>query len=114
MIPTRSREETPATDGLVACSGWQRQLAAGIPSADSVAVRSFAGEATYQTELVAENDLKSGEPPGVQFPFRAVASPELIDKVTGVYELDWTGDSIDVGGGVNLNLALSGTDGPAY
>ena len=47
-------------------------------------------------------------------PFRAVASPELIDKVTGVYELDWTGGSTDVGGGVNLNLALSGTDGPAY
>jgi Ser/Thr protein kinase RdoA (MazF antagonist) len=56
----------------------------------------------------------AGEAAAVQFPFRAVASPELIDKVTGAYELEWTGESTDVGGGVNLNLALSGTDGPAY
>src|SRR5687768_13315542 len=56
----------------------------------------------------------AGELPPVQFPFRAVASPELIDKVTGAYELDWTGESTDVGGAINLNLALSGTDGPAY
>jgi Ser/Thr protein kinase RdoA (MazF antagonist) len=46
--------------------------------------------------------------------FRAAASPELIDKVTGTYELDWTGESSDVGGDMNLNLALSGADGPAY
>ncbi len=55
-----------------------------------------------------------GEAPAVQFPLRAVASPELIDKVAGLYELDWTGESADVGGGINLNLALSCPDGPAY
>lgn len=63
---------------------------------------------------MAENTLESGEPPAVHSPLRAVASPELITEVTGAYELDWTGESADVGGGVNLNLALSGRGGPAY
>ena len=50
----------------------------------------------------------------IQFPFRTVASAALIDEVTGAYELDWTGETTDVGGAINLNLALSGADGPAY
>lgn len=32
---------------------------------------------TYQTELVAENDLESGEAPAFEFPFRAVASANI-------------------------------------
>ena len=39
---------------------------------------------------------------------------ESIEKITDAYELDWTGESTDLGGGVNLNVALSGADGPAY
>ena len=50
----------------------------------------------------------------VPFPYRAASSPELIDRVTSAYELDWTGESADIGGLMNLNLALSGKDGPAY
>jgi Ser/Thr protein kinase RdoA (MazF antagonist) len=56
----------------------------------------------------------AGEASPVRVPSRAVASPELIDKVTAAYELDWTGESTDLGGETNLNLALSGIDGPAY
>jgi Ser/Thr protein kinase RdoA (MazF antagonist) len=67
----------------------------------------------------------AGEAPAVEVPsggvgglfpslFRAVASPDLIDKVTSAYELDWTGASTDIGGDMNLNLALSGADGHAY
>src|SRR5438309_10144203 len=66
------------------------------------------------TEILPGTMSPAGEAPAVEFPVRAVASPELIDTVTGVYELDWTGETTDVGGGINLNLALSGTDGPAY
>jgi Ser/Thr protein kinase RdoA (MazF antagonist) len=67
------------------------------------------------TEIVPGSTMSlAGAAPAVQFPFRAVPTPELIEKVTGAYELDWTGESNDVGGGVNLNLALSGTDCPAY
>lgn len=78
------------------------------------------------TEILPGNTMSSAsETPPVQIasggvgglfrsPFRAVASPELIDKVTGAYELDWTGESSDVGGDMNLNLALSGAAGPAY
>ena len=62
----------------------------------------------------ADSLLASDKLPPIQFPFRAVASAELIDKVTGAYDLEWTGDSTDIGGAINLNLALSGTDGPAY
>jgi homoserine kinase type II len=64
--------------------------------------------------LPADSAHAAGEGPPVQFPFRAVASAELIDRVTEAYELDWTGESTDVGGAINLNLALSDRDGPAY
>src|SRR3989440_6481044 len=78
------------------------------------------------TEILPGSTMSpAGEAPAVQVasggvgglsrsPFRAVARPELIDKVTGAYELDWSGESFDVGGEMNLNLALSGADGPAY
>src|SRR5688572_19549911 len=64
--------------------------------------------------LPTDSANAAGESSPIQFPFRAVATSELIDKVTSAYELDWTGESTDVGGAINLNLALSGTDGPAY
>ena len=49
------------------------------------------------TEILPGTMSPAGEAPAVQFPVRAVASPELIDTVTGVYELDWTGETTDVG-----------------
>lgn len=70
-------------------------------------------ESSTGLQLPDSAQAAGGLPP-VQFPFRAVASDEVIDKVTGAYELDWTGESTDIGGAINLNLALSGIDGPAY
>ena len=71
-------------------------------------------ESSTALPLATDSVHAAGGMSPVQFPFRAVASPELIEKVTGAYELDWTGESADVGGAINLNLALSDTDGPAY